>query len=324
MIGRRMDAASPIKKRSSNVLWLKGEFTDNNGISVKMGDQEFFGYVDLFELETVAQSVKYTLGKPKPRPPLSDPGSKFVSGQDYTSIAKEAAACDYSWVGRFQGDLFSGTWLVFRMSYEKLIVEFGFPMVRGEESPSIFWIPTTFRVEGMPTALPPVDAAEKFNISFQHGSVSERRDPLGKEGDLYTPEFSVEIPSGWKPSINYRSIDGYPITVKESQGDAFFKIIKLQKGQEAEDAKRMAKKEICEECAFAWIPLDRVRKYRVRGGFQTTLEREEKDQLERLGIYIFETRKGDLFLLWESIPRDEWDSFANTAIKKAISSLTFK
>jgi tetratricopeptide (TPR) repeat protein len=324
VIARKMSAASPIPWRSANVLWMKGEFSDSTGKSVKIGDQEFYGYMDLLNMQTEKKSVQYTLGRLEPRPPLSDPYSKYLSGEDFTAIAKEAAACDRAWVGKYKGNQFSGIWLVFRMSFKKFVVEFGFPMVRGMDSPSIFWIPTTFRLEGVPTALPPVDAAEKFNISFRNASMSERRDPLGKEGDLYTPEFSLEIPSGWKPSINYRSIDGYPITVKELKGKAFLKIIKMAKGEGAEDAKRVAQEEICEECDFIWVPIKRVRKQRAVLGFQSILEKAREGELTRWETYVFETKKGDTFLLWGSIPQKEWDSFAETAIKKAISSLYFK
>ncbi len=324
VIGRKMTAAFPVPRRSTNLLWMKGGFTDSGGRSVQIGDQEFYGYMDLLEMNTEEQSNQYTLGTKKPHAPLADPESKFLTGEDYTAIAKEATACDYSWVGKFKGNQFSGTWLVFRMSFKKMVVEFGFPMIQGMDSPSIFWIPTTFRVEGMPTALPPVDAAEKFNISFKHAPLSERREPLGKEGDLYTPEFSLEIPPGWNPSINYRSIDGYPITIKELKGRAFLKIIKGVTVQGVEEAKRMAQKEICKDCDFDWSPIKKVRKKKAVSGFQSILERERNGELERWEVCIFETKKGDFFLLWGSIPQNEWDSFANTAIKKAISSLYFE
>ncbi len=324
VIGKRMDATFPGSGRTTNVLWLKGEFIDNKGSPVKIGDQEFFGYVDLFELESEKQSVRYVLGHPQPNPPLSDPKSKFLTGEDYTSIAKEAAACDYSWVGKFQGNRFQGVWLIFRMSYGKMVVEFGFPIITGVDSFSIFWIPTTFRVEGMPPAFPPVDAAEKFHISFKYASLSERRDPLGREGELFTPEFSLEIPSGWRPSINYRSIDGYPITLKEATGGALIRIFKKDKDTIIEEVKKFAQKEICKSCDMKWIPLKNVKKKRANRGLYATLDHEKDGELKRWDIYIFKSNKGDVFLILGSIPQKELDSFAAAAIKRVISSLFFK
>lgn len=113
---------------------------------------------------------------------------------------------------------FEGDWLVFRLVFSNAGFEIGLPVLEGRRSPSLFWIPVTWRVAGEPPAPPPVDPAERFGIRFEQLTPSERGERPWMEGYLRTPGLRAEVPKGWFPAASLRSRNGYPIRFLERSG----------------------------------------------------------------------------------------------------------
>ncbi|MEW5807639.1 MAG: tetratricopeptide repeat protein [Acidobacteriota bacterium] len=322
IIGKRLDASSPQRTRASMVMWFRGGFTDASGREVKVGDKNYSGYMDILDFDSRGKSHDYVSGRPSPAPPPPDTEAKLISGEDYTEIARETAGADTSWVGKFQGKGFSGKWLIFRMSFDKKALEFGFPILKGEDSSSLFWIPTTFRMEGLPPAFPPEDPAERFKMTFKRASPSEKSVPLGKEGEFITPDFAIDVPAGWRVSLNYRSVDGYPITLKEYRKNSTIKILKLKPGKGLDVAMKEAQEWICGGCSLTWAPLEKPKKHGARKALHASLEKKEAESIRIKTVYLFENQKDDLFVAHVELA-DGWDASIGEEAKMAVSSLFF-
>ncbi len=323
IVGRRVDLNDPERTRDSMVMWMRGEFTDSSGMKVKIGNENFAAYIDTIECESKEKTREYVFGNPSPAPPAPDVEAKLLSSLDYSLIAREAAGAEPAWVGKYQGKEFPGKWIIFRMAYGTRVIEFGFPVLEGEDSISLFWVPTTFRLEGMPPAFPPVDAAAKFKIAFKKASFSETKGLFGKEGDVITPDFRVEVPSGWRVSINYRSIDGYPVSLKEEKGESVVRIFKIGKEKDTTFAKKRARDLMCESCELEWQTLEKSEKHGAKTGMSTFYEKREEDSIELNGAQIFASKQGNLFLVFFMMSDTGWESYSGQSIKKALASLSF-
>ncbi len=323
IIGKRVDPNAPERARDSLVMWMRGEFTDSSGMKVRIGNERFTAYVDAIEFESEGKAREYIVGNPLPAPPAPDAEAKLLNSIDYSMIAREAAGADPAWVGKYQGKEFSGKWIIFRMGYGTRVIEFGFPVLEGEDSISLFWIPTTFRIEGMPPAFPPVDAASKFKIVFKRASFSETKGLFGKEGEVITPDFRVEVPSGWRVSINYRSVDGYPVSLRAEKSESVVRIFKMGEEKDEAFAKKRARELLCGDCQLDWRNLDKSKRQGAKNVIHASFERKVGDAIELREVRIYTSKEGNLFLVFFAMDDTDWESYTGQAIKNALSSLSF-
>lgn len=208
---RRMDEGVPAPSEiPGGALWFRGRFTDMEKTTVVVGDEIRAGYIALVE----PPPEDWISGR---RPPVGAPGAEAAAVESFSLIAERAGA-DQATAERWKEPGFDGDWLVFRMLFGGEGVEIGLPVVVGRRSPSLFWIPATWRGADRPPAPPPVDPAERFGIRFERLRPTERVDQPWTQGFLSAPGLRVEVPLGWFPAASLRSRDGYPVRFLETSG----------------------------------------------------------------------------------------------------------
>jgi hypothetical protein len=226
---RRTDAGvPPPQDLPGGSLWFRGRCTDMEETAVVVGDESRAGYVALVEPIPEGWSESRL-------PPLGAPGAKQAAAEPFPLIADRAGAAGAS-AERWTEEGFSGDWLLFRLFFEEHGVEIGLPVLEGRRSPSLYWIPATWRPGNKPPAPPPVDPAERFGIRFERLRPSERVDQPWTQGYLSVPGMRAEIPLGWFPAASLRSRDGYPVRFVDSSGGTRGSVIRL----DAEGASRFA------------------------------------------------------------------------------------
>lgn len=221
---RRVDGEVPSPTEiPGDSLWFRGRFTDMEGTAVVVGDGIRAGYVAVVDPLPENWTSEQA-------PPLGAPQAKAAAVEPFPLIAQRSGAAQAT-AGRWVEEGFAGQWLVFRLLFEQNGIEIGLPVVSGWRSPSLYWIPATWRAGDKAPAPPPVDPAERFGIRFERLRPSEQADQPWTQGYLSAPGLRVEIPLGWFPAASLRSRDGYPVRFVEASGETRGLLTRLDAGQ---------------------------------------------------------------------------------------------
>ena len=265
---RRMDGSVPPPTEiPGGLLWLRGRFIDTEGNTVQVGDGRRAGYVA--HLKTVMP--EWVAGK---QPPLGAPAASSESGQSFKLLAERTGA-GTARAERWKEPGFAGDWLLFRMRFDQEGFEVGLPVVEGRRSPSLFWIPTTWRPSNRSPAPPPVDPAERFGIKFEQLTLAGRSSLPWAEGYLTVPGLRAELPKGWWPSASLRSSAGYPVRLVDQGGRSLGILTRLEADETLE---------VSEE-GSEWVAQRRPGKHR-----SAALYRRED------GSYLYVAKEGHAFL----------------------------
>jgi hypothetical protein len=218
---RRMDGGVPPPREiPGGRLWFRGRFVDEQSTEVVVGDEEWFGYV----AEVRPADDAWWAGEAKP---LAAVGAERVSAEPF-DLAADRAGAKQARAEHWHDAAFGGEWLVFRLKFESHGVEIGIPVESGRRSPSLFWIPVTWRPAGSAPAPPPVDPAERFGIRFERlRRTDEQRHPW-TEGYLRVPGLRADVPKGWFPAASLRSSDGFPVRLLERRGAGVGTLTRLE------------------------------------------------------------------------------------------------
>ena len=208
----RLDAGvGPQDAVRDATLWIRGRYVDEEGTRVVIGDAERFGYV-----ARIAPLPEGWSGQSMP--PRGAPTAELVAAQEFPT-AVERCAASAAQAMRWTEPGFGGDWIVFRLAFVDHGIEIALPLLEGRRSPSLYWIPLTWRSQGLPPAPPPVDPAKRFGIRFERLLRADHSRTPWLEGFLYTPGLRVEVARGFLPSAALRSADGFPVRfVHESGG----------------------------------------------------------------------------------------------------------
>jgi hypothetical protein len=209
---RRTDGGVPAPVAiEGSELWFRGRFEDSAGDRVIVGDGRRAGYVARIDPPT----ERWAAGK---RAPLAAPQATPVRSEPYPLAAERCGALSVT-AERWKENGFSGDWLVFRLVFGNAGYEIGLPVLAGRRSPSLYWLPMTWRAAGEAPAPPPVDPAERFGIRFEQLTPAERGELPWMEGYLRVPGLRAEVPKDWYPAASLRSRDGYPIRFVDRGGE---------------------------------------------------------------------------------------------------------
>ncbi len=217
---RRMDGSVPPPTEiEGGRMWIRGRFVDEEGSEVIVGDDRSFGY--LAEVKPLTDA--WVQGK---QAPLGAPGARAVGGESF-NLAAERTRARSARAERWSEPGFAGEWLVFRLRFEERGIEIGLPVIRGTRSPSLYWIPVTWRPSDRSPAPPPVDPAQRFGIRFERLRRSDQQRHPWTEGYLQVPGLRVEVPKNWFPAAALRSATGYPIRLVHRSGVEVGRLIRL-------------------------------------------------------------------------------------------------
>jgi hypothetical protein len=192
------------------LLWIRGRFTDRDGDMVVVGDTQRAGYVAGLA-RTDPEWTRST------RLPSGLTVGERIAIQDF-EVARNRTGATAATAARWREDGFAGEWLVFRLVWEKSAMEIGLPMLSGRKSQAMFWLPATIRTAGRPPAPPPLDPAERFGITFERLTGTDRNENPWMEGFLTVPGLRIEIPLNWYPVNSLRTRDGFPIRLYDGNG----------------------------------------------------------------------------------------------------------
>jgi hypothetical protein len=233
---RMLDGAYPGKPIPGGRAWLRGRFVDSEGTAVAIGDARRPGYVAERPLTTEGEASA-------PPPPAGAIHASTLLATDLFETAAAQTGARSVKVQRWREQGFAGEWLVFRLELPTRAVEIGLPVLEGRRSPSLFWIPATWRPGDKPPAAPPIDAAERFGIRYERLS-SLSRDLPWVRAFLVAPGMKLSLPEGWRPATTLRSTDGFPVQLVDGRGVRHGNLSRLSAealGPIAEDWKPLAK-----------------------------------------------------------------------------------
>ena len=198
---RRVDGGvAPPRPLPGGLLWLRGRYVDGTDTEVAVGDGDRAGYVARVE----AASEAWRAGEV---PPVGLPDGSRLASEPF-DLAAERTGARNARAERWHEEGFEGEWLVFRLGFDEDGIEIALPMISGRRSPSLFWIPATWRSDDRPPAPPPVDPAGRFGIRFERLTRGAQSRQPWTEGYLTVPGLRVELPKGWWPAAGLRSRDG--------------------------------------------------------------------------------------------------------------------
>ncbi|MBD3866554.1 MAG: hypothetical protein IFK94_00365 [Acidobacteria bacterium] len=193
------------------LLWIRGRFTDRDGDLVVVGDWERAGYV-------AGVNGADPEWPRSTRLPAGVRAGERLAIQDF-DVVRDRTGATAATAARWRENGFEGEWLVFRLAFPGTSLEIGFPMLEGRQSEALFWLPTTIRTAGRPPAPPPLDPAERFGITFERLTGSQRKETPWMEGYLSVPGLRIEIPVGWYPVNALRTRDGFPVRMFDKEGE---------------------------------------------------------------------------------------------------------
>jgi hypothetical protein len=260
------------------LLWLRGRYVDEEGTLVQIGDGRRAGYV-------AGRAPGPDRGAAA-RPPAGAPSATRSAVQPF-ALAVERTGATEATVEHWDEPGFAGRWLVVRLGVDAREIEIGLPVVAGWRSPSLYWIPITWRRSTEAPALPPVDSGERFGIEFSRLTKLQHVERPWIEGFLEVPGLRAELPRGWSPLAAVRSADGFPVRFIDEGGGELGALDKMSAeriativtGEEWRETERAGGKHV----ARVWV--------------------RDAD-----GAHVFASKRGDGFLLEprEGTDRDLW------------------
>ena len=248
----RLDAGvPPPRPMPFAAAWLRGRFVDRDEKDVVVGDATHAGYV----ARIVEPSELWRAGV---APPLGAPSAERLDEARLEETVGEWTGAKQAIVSHWKDSGFAGDWLVFRLHYPGKGIEIGLPVVTGWRSLALFWIPVTYRGEGLPPAPPPIDPAASLGVRFDQLKPGQAKKNGLIEGTLYIADLRLEIPRGWWPVANLSSRDGLPVTFVAEDGTTVGRLEGLAKGQSprAEDGWVAMDKPSSQHAAAIWTRAD--------------------------------------------------------------------
>lgn len=209
-------------------LWLRGRWIDRDGTAVTVGDAFRTGHAAIHEgppdgwLERAPEGL----------------GRATRLADEPFELASRMSEAHSARAQRWREPGFAGEWLVFRLKFDGFGGEIALPVAEGRRSPSLFWIPATWRAPDRPPAPPPIDPAARFGIDFARWTDRDRADNPWSEGFLTAPRFRLELPRDWWPIASMRSPTGFPVRLRDPDGAIVAAIELLAPGDGAIEAAR--------------------------------------------------------------------------------------
>ena len=155
-----------------------------------MGDDRRGGSLDVLEAGDSSEARDYVLGRggQPPPPPLADPQAVPISWLDVTRTIGPETGASIASLSRFHPSAPGVEWIVARLGLGPRIVEIDIPAAAGAQSIALYWIPSTVRIVGGPSPLPPIDLSGRLGISFleflqecvESGGAQQTPPPLGR------------------------------------------------------------------------------------------------------------------------------------------------
>lgn len=204
----RLDGDFPGTPIPGGLAWLRGRFTDSEGTRVAIGDARRAGYVA--ERHPVAAAAT------SPPQPLGSPDATLLASDLFETAAEQTGARAVR-AQRWREQGFPGAWLVFQLEFEDRMLEIGLPVLEGRRSPTLFWIPATWRPRGRSPAPPPVDPSLRFGIRYERLRSLNRDAQPWIQGFLTAPGLKLALPAGWHPAATLRSTAGFPVQLVDQR-----------------------------------------------------------------------------------------------------------
>jgi hypothetical protein len=261
----RLDAGVPAPRSMPFAsVWLRGRFEDRDGVAVVVGDERRAGYVAKLSEpdETWLAGVA---------PPLGAPASERLDEARLDDTVLEWTGAKRAVVSHWKQPGFSGDWLVFRLLVSGRGVEIGLPVISGWRSLALFWIPVTYRADGLPPAPPPIDPASSLGVRFDTLRPGEAKRNSLLEGYLTVADLRLEVPRGWWPVANLDSRDGLPVTFVNPAGEVIGQLERRPAGSpelapRKEDGWDPVAKPSTQHAAAIWIRADGAAILVAKGG----------------------------------------------------------
>ena len=198
-------------------LWLRGSFVDQQGRSVRIGNGQWYGWI---EVSADPEGEKGELQAPAldPRAVLGPP----------VSLARALARLRLPGTGVLRlarGEAFEGKWILFRRILAGRVVDGFLPVAEGDDSLSLLYMPLTVHSTQGGEPPPLVDLSSRYEVRFDRFRDPARRaDP--REGLLYAAEIQLPVPKGFRVSLNRRSSDGFPLTLRHADDGTLMRIFR--------------------------------------------------------------------------------------------------
>lgn len=206
--GFRDESAGP-----ETVLWIRGSFEDQTGMTVRIGDPGWPGWVDLRPFAGTPAAGD----RPAIAPPRTDPGARLLASADLTPARRAGGLSGEAATARFAGAAFRGTWLVHRVRIGPRELEMALPIAEGEKSLAPLWIAVTARASESEPPPPPYDLARRYRVRLDRQAVSRSpADP--REGMLVGEGIRFLVPRGYRATLSGTSADGFPVTLRNDHG----------------------------------------------------------------------------------------------------------
>jgi hypothetical protein len=241
--------------------WLRGRFVDRDGKNVVVGDALHAGYLAWI----VEPSERWRAGV---APPLGAPSAEPLDEARLEETVGEWTGAKQAMVSHWKDPGFAGDWLVFRLHFPGKGIEIGLPVVTGWRSLALFWIPVTYRGEGLPPAPPPIDPAASLGVRFDQLKPAQAKKNGLIAGTLFIADLRLEIPRGWWPVANLNSRDGLPVTFVAEDGTMVGRLEAVAKGHtpRAEDGWAAMDNPSSQHAAAIWTRSDGATLLIAKGG----------------------------------------------------------
>lgn len=197
----------------ATALWLRGEFLDQEGLRVRIGDERFAGTVDVYRGEAAGVGSDGIAARLAPR---ADPKARFRASADLGPSLSRARTGAAGKVARFEGAAFRGEWIVHELAHGDDRVVIALPAALGHRSLALHWIAVTLRRAEAEPPPPPVDLSARQGIAYRKLDASSRTDP--REGLLDSGDLSLATPRGYRVSMSGYSANGFPVTMRDASG----------------------------------------------------------------------------------------------------------
>lgn len=204
---------APEGARPEMRLWMRGGFIDQDGITVRIGDERVFGTIDVHEGE--GEAALRLAGTPYGAP-HGDAQATFRAKADLGDTLGRAATGDAGVVARWNGAAFPGDWFVYHLRVGADLVVITLPVSQGAKSLSLHWIALTVRRESQAPVPPPVDLSSQHRIVFRRIETPTAADP--REGILDAGDLRLASPRGYRVSMSSYSNDGFPVSLRSTTG----------------------------------------------------------------------------------------------------------
>ena len=226
---------------ADTVLWFRGRWIGRDGEALALGNADWAGTMSL--LPGGAEQGMSEAGLAQWTMP-SDPVARQTHRVDLSAPLETLAGAKRGVVARFGGGEFSGTWLAMRLDLSGDLVEIRLPILENADSSSWLWIPMTVRHTDAPPPPVLVDLSERFAVRFR--SNEDRDNPADpREGHLSAGEISLDVPKGFRVSLNPDSRNGFPIRMRDDQGTVLkLERLRRRSQESAEDVKRRVRKTV--------------------------------------------------------------------------------